>query len=610
MRSTSTCPRPTRRLSVELLEDRSVPSGVEVASADPKDWPMYNHDPAGSRHNIAETRLRPDNVGQLGIKWNVPTHGPIAGTPAVVNDRVYAADAAGYVYALDRNGQKLWETFLDVGSTFGHVKVTASALVTNRTVVIGDLSGQIHGLDVGTGAVKWTIRPEAHPFAAIWGSGTMVGKNVAIGVSSVEEFYAPFLPPEYHPSFRGSLVLLDPSTGNVVWKSYTISDAEAAAGSSGSPIWSTPTYDHETRTIYATTGNNYSQPTQGTSDAFMAFDAATGAVKWVNQRTADDEWTFRFGESSEEHPDFDIGDSPQVYRIGNRTVVSAGQKSGFLHVLDATTGEEINDPLQLAPGGTVGGLFPDSAYANGVVYTNGTDWPGLLSGEPPNRGILSAVAADGSQELWHFDTPFSPNASGVAVANGVVYFQSLFGTFFALDAGTGAPLAQVLTGSLTSGPAISRGQVYLGTGDAAFTFLTGAPIGTGSIMALGIPDPAPLTVQRVVPRVSVSDAKATVGADGWVTMTFEVRLSAPAERALAIRFATANGTARAGTDYRRAAGVVRFAAGETVKMVTIRVRGNNLSGDGEFFRVKLGRSAGVSLDDAEGIGTLVRRQVV
>ena len=49
-----------------------------------------------------------------------------------------------------------------------------------------------------------------------------------------------------------------------------------------------------------------------------------------------------------------------------------------------------------------------------MVYANGTDWPGLLAGLPPNRGILGAVAADGSHELWHFDTPFSPNASGVA----------------------------------------------------------------------------------------------------------------------------------------------------------------------------------------------------
>src|SRR5262249_56522326 len=138
---------------------------------------------------------------------------------------------------------------------------------------------------------------------------------------------------------------------------------------------------------------------------------------------------------------------------------------GFSHAREGEAGGEASPPTRLPRGGRRGGLSADSAYAEGVVYANGVVWPGLRAGAPPHRGILSAVAADGSHELWHFDTPFSPNASGVAVANGVVYFQSIFGTFYALDARSGAPLAQVVTGGLTSGPAISRGQIYLGTGD-------------------------------------------------------------------------------------------------------------------------------------------------
>src|SRR5262249_41580415 len=132
----------------------------------------------------------------------------------------------------------------------------------------------------------------------------------------------------------------------------------------------------------------------------------------------------------------------------------------------------------------------DSAYANGVVYANGTDWPGVLQGQPPHRGILSAVAADGSHELWHFDTPFSPDFSGVAVANGVVYFQSTFdGTLYALDAVTGTLLKQVWTGGVTSGPAISRGQIYVGIGDVATPDRDPTvPLGHGAIVALGLPD--------------------------------------------------------------------------------------------------------------------------
>ena len=108
------------RLSCERLEDRSVPSGngIDVVSHDPNDWPMYNHDATGSRHNQAEHRLSSATVGDLGVRWSFPTDGPIAGTPAVVNDRIYAADATGVVYALDRDGGLLWRRKLNVGPTF------------------------------------------------------------------------------------------------------------------------------------------------------------------------------------------------------------------------------------------------------------------------------------------------------------------------------------------------------------------------------------------------------------------------------------------------------------------------------------------------------------
>ncbi|MCI0740318.1 MAG: hypothetical protein L0Y72_14835, partial [Gemmataceae bacterium] len=73
--------RPSTRLAVESLEDRAVPSGlgVDVVPADPNDWPMFNHDPSGSRYNQAEHILSPATIGDLEIKWSFPTAGPIAG---------------------------------------------------------------------------------------------------------------------------------------------------------------------------------------------------------------------------------------------------------------------------------------------------------------------------------------------------------------------------------------------------------------------------------------------------------------------------------------------------------------------------------------------------
>jgi polyvinyl alcohol dehydrogenase (cytochrome) len=184
-------------LVVEVLEDRTVPS-VDVVTGDPKDWPMYNHDPEGSRHASAETQLRPDNVSGLEVKWTFLTEGPVAALRGG-HDRVYVADARRLP---SPRRQPAVADALDVGPTIGNVKVTASALVTNRTVVIGDLSGRIHGLDVDTGAVRWTVRPpspnpvvgDQNPYAAIFGSPTMVGNYVAIGTSSNEWLVAPSCP--------------------------------------------------------------------------------------------------------------------------------------------------------------------------------------------------------------------------------------------------------------------------------------------------------------------------------------------------------------------------------------------------------------------------------
>jgi outer membrane protein assembly factor BamB len=61
-------------------------------------------------------------------------------------------------------------------------------------------------------------------------------------------------------------------------------------------------------------------------------------------------------------------------------------------------------------------------------------------------------------------------ASGVAIANGVVYFTAVAsGKFIALDAMSGAVLKEIEVGPVWSGPAVSRGHVYVGAGNTLFS---------------------------------------------------------------------------------------------------------------------------------------------
>ena len=55
------------------------------------------------------------------------------------------------------------------------------------------------------------------------------------------------------------------------------------------------------------------------------------------------------------------------------------------------------------------------------------------------------------------------------MANGVIYFTAVAsGKLVALDAATGAVLKEVALGPTWSGPSVSRGRVYVGTGNTLF----------------------------------------------------------------------------------------------------------------------------------------------
>jgi outer membrane protein assembly factor BamB len=441
----------------------------------PGDWPMYNRDPLGTRTNPDERILNPFSVSGLKVLWQIATPGIVSGTPAVVGDTVYAGDTHANVFALDAaTGRTRWSTNL-AGAAPGAV-LTASPIVLRGRVIIGDsLLGNIFGLDQRTGKLVWQIRPNTFGEPAIWGSGTRVGGNVVIGVASVEEFLVFSGDPAAHVfSSRGSVVMLDPLNGHVLWQTFMVTPAEAKAGGSGASVWCTPTYDDESHRIFVGTGNNFSNPTTANSDALLALDADTGQIVWVNQRTPNDNWTIFFPIGT----DSDFGDSPQIYRLPNgRKVVGAGQKNGFYHVLDRDTGGVVNFRQFISGGSTAGGLFADSALTNGVAFANGQD-----TTTNPTSCALIAIKGDASGELWRFKTN-GLAVSGIAVANGVVYFKpEADPNLYALDMFTGTKLAAVPLGNSNSGPSVAHGRIFVGLGDS---FVDGFQ-GAGGIVALGL----------------------------------------------------------------------------------------------------------------------------
>jgi hypothetical protein len=106
------------------------------------------------------------------------------------------------------------------------------------------------------------------------------------------------------------------------------------------------------------------------------------------------------------------------------------------------------------------------------------------------------------------------------------------------------------------------------------------------------------------PAIAIGDATVTEGHDGTREATFTVTLSAPSTQTVTVGYATANGTASAGSDYESTSGTLTFAPGETSKTVTVPVVGDRAPEPNETFSVRLSSPSSGALADDFGLGTI------
>jgi outer membrane protein assembly factor BamB len=446
-----------------------------------------------------------------------------------------------------------------------------SALVTDDAVYFADIGGWIYSLDRASGKERWKINtrakefPDTHPVNCLFASPILAdGKIIIAGGTVAEQLIAGSI--LYRGSTgRGFVVALDPQDGQVIWKynvgpkperldpPITLEDSWGKHtfyfGPATSSVWSTPSYDAETGTIFFGTDVNTGprrptadDPKMGTRDscAVIAIAVDDGSEKWVSQINPGDVWTnsMRAYDPVEgRYKDQSIGDTPKVYAIpidGKPTkVVGVGCKNGGFYVLRASDGQIVHntpiytgpptypltpapDPRMLALPSPIGGLQTGCATDGTTVFTNGIDALRLgtqekasESGVPPTGGRVVAISADTTTERWRHDRPRveslggpapkpifkdvgDPVASGIAVANGVVYFTTVASSkLVAVNATTGEMIKEIPLGPVWSGPSVSRGRVYVGTGNTLFNPSDGEAFlpkqNTGVLYSFGLP---------------------------------------------------------------------------------------------------------------------------
>ena len=428
----------------------AVAAAATTAAAGGKDgkatrWRQLGYDLSSTFHN-PDSPLTPELVSGMETAWTYEAPDSVNGAPAVAGERVYLLSGGGLV-ALDIDGNEVWR----------RDDISGSSSPTLVGGVLYVLAGDMHlwAVDAESGGDVWDVLADDQEFATGFSSPVVTKQAVIVGLASIEEVAA-----EANATFRGGVAAFDRENGEELWRYRT-----AEPPHNGVAVWSTVSVDPKAGTVFATTGNNYTEQAGPTSDSIVALDLETGEVRWLTQVTEGDVFTIPTRVSD----DTDLGTNPILFEAEvdgvERKLLGAGQKSGMFYVLDRETGEIMWQRQVSGGSALIGGVFNNGAYDGERIIVAGNNGPGGTA--PPEgvtgMGVLMAMDPATGEVLWQRELNewvWAPITLGDGVGFVAVDVQ-----LQAFDTETGEPLFSLDTeGTISSAPVISGRRVYFGSG--------------------------------------------------------------------------------------------------------------------------------------------------
>ena len=470
-------------------------------------WNGWGASAANTRYaTAARTTIKAADVPKLKLKWAIGFAGvnSARAQPAVIGDRVFVGSESGDVLALNaKTGCTYWRYHAQAGIRSAiSVGPYKRAGQTGYAVYFADGTPSAYAVDANTGQELWSRKLDDHTFARATGSPTLYNGRLYVPLAGVGEEGQGGQARYECCTFRGSVSALDANTGTVVWKSYTIPDAPAARGKnaegrtiwgpSGAGVWGAPTVDPDRRSIYITTGNNYSGPATMTSDAVIAMDMETGRHRWVFQPTPNDVWAGGCGRSNPPGgqcpetlgPDHDFSMSPVLAKVGGKDLLIVHQKSGMAYAVDPEKGTKVWE-YRTGAGAGLGGQWGAAVDDRNAYF--GVNGPGGLRGVDAATGKEVWTAPPGERLCGTVRGCSAAQGAAVTAMPGIVFAGSMDGGVRAYSAADGKVVWQFDTnrefetvngvpakgGAMDGpGPVVSGGMVYVLSG---YVSLIGRP---------------------------------------------------------------------------------------------------------------------------------------
>ena len=256
-------------------------------------------------------------------------------------------------------------------------------------------------------------------------------------------------------------------------------------------------------------------------------------------------------------------------------------------------------------------LAPNTTYYYRVTSVDGagnsttspaTGNPALsFTTSPPSLSVADASIVEGNS--GPATATFNVTLSVASTQTVTVSFATSNGTATAGSDYTGG------SGTVTFNPGqTSRPIGVLVTGDSVseanetFTVTLSNPVNAvlGDGVATGT-----ITNDDAAPTIAINDVSVTEGNTGMANAVFNVTLSGASGSTVTVNFASAAGTATAGSDYVTTSGSLSFAPGVTAQTITVPVIGDQANELDEQYVVNLTSPVNATTADAQGAGTIL-----
>ncbi|MCA0352712.1 MAG: CSLREA domain-containing protein [Chloroflexi bacterium] len=210
-----------------------------------------------------------------------------------------------------------------------------------------------------------------------------------------------------------------------------------------------------------------------------------------------------------------------------------------------------------------------------------------------NAEAINVTEGDANSVNAVFNVSLSnPSATAVTVNYSTLAGTALSGTDFTPAAGTLSFAPGELSKTVT---VVVLGDL-LDEADETFTLVLSSATGGATLGSNGT---ATIVDNDPTPSAALSGLNSVVEGSGiTTTLQFTVTLSAASGRASSLQFATAAGTASAGSDFVGQNLTLNFAAGETQKVVSVAIVGDRVKEPNESFSVTISNPSNLSLGTA------------